>query len=425
MKGKILCTYCKKKIFNEFVHLKKKHGEKEIEQYLKKINFKIMYCLKTGKIIIPEWSRKENAIVNKKLKKLFGTKVEFYQVLCNEECKKYKNRKDLITNKYNIDESIYNDLMEKYNKNKGTTLEKLIKKHGEEKGNEIYLNIKKSKYTTNWWIEKYGEEKGLEKQKQWKDKTNGSLKRYIEKFGELEGKQKYNEFKEKCSIYNKKHRVGKFGETEYESSLKKYKSRKKVLSLNYFLEKNNYDYEKSLEEFKKRQRTSDLKTLQNKYGEVAGEEKYKEINKKKTFGFEGKSLLETNFLNEIYEKIKNKFEFIYFKENKYVFYATKEFRIKNRFGIYPDMYIKDINLCIEIFGNFWHMNPLKYSENDINPVIGKTAKEIWQNDSERIKLLKNYYNKNVIIIWENEISENRKKILIELEGKINEYSKTT
>lgn len=67
-----------------------------------------------------------------------------------------------------------------------------------------------------------------------------------------------------------------------------------------------------------------------------------------------------------------------------------------------DIFIPSLNTIIEVFGDFWHMNPIKYKENDYNGFVCKIAKEIWQNDKKRIdNFLKN--DKNVIILWEREI----------------------
>ena len=70
---------------------------------------------------------------------------------------------------------------------------------------------------------------------------------------------------------------------------------------------------------------------------------------------------------------------------------------------YPDIVIK--NLVIEIYGDFWHMSPHLFKENDIHPYTKITAKEKWNIDNNRIeKIKKEGYN--VKIIWEHELKEN-------------------
>ena len=60
------------------------------------------------------------------------------------------------------------------------------------------------------------------------------------------------------------------------------------------------------------------------------------------------------------------------------------------------------NVLLEINGDYWHANPLKYNETDIIKKSGKTltAKEIWNYDFEKMMLAKeNSYT--VMYIWES------------------------
>ncbi len=65
-----------------------------------------------------------------------------------------------------------------------------------------------------------------------------------------------------------------------------------------------------------------------------------------------------------------------------------------------DIFIPSQNKIIEVFGNYWHCNPQKYSPNYFNKSIKLTAQEIWNKDRNRIIELKSY-GYNVEIIWEN------------------------
>ena len=58
-------------------------------------------------------------------------------------------------------------------------------------------------------------------------------------------------------------------------------------------------------------------------------------------------------------------------------------------------------ICIEFQGDFWHMNPNKYTPNDFNVVTGLTAQEHWYNDLDK----KNTMELNgylVLYIWESD-----------------------
>lgn len=65
------------------------------------------------------------------------------------------------------------------------------------------------------------------------------------------------------------------------------------------------------------------------------------------------------------------------------------------------------NKIIEIFGDYWHCNPIKYSKTDIvNFPYGKIkVKDIWDKDKKRIKEIEKRKYK-VLVLWENEIIKN-------------------
>jgi hypothetical protein len=65
-----------------------------------------------------------------------------------------------------------------------------------------------------------------------------------------------------------------------------------------------------------------------------------------------------------------------------------------------DIYIPSIKKVIECFGDYWHCNPLLYSESYYHKYIHMNANEIWKKDEERIITLKSY-GYDVDIIWEN------------------------
>jgi len=91
---------------------------------------------------------------------------------------------------------------------------------------------------------------------------------------------------------------------------------------------------------------------------------------------------------------------------KIEFVTHKYMNIKNSYQC--DIFIPSMNLIIEADGDFFHMNPNKFSPEDRTFKNGMTAKEKWKLDLDRTKqLLEKGYK--VIRIWENEI----KKMTIE------------
>lgn len=80
-----------------------------------------------------------------------------------------------------------------------------------------------------------------------------------------------------------------------------------------------------------------------------------------------------------------------------------------------DFRLVNTNILIEVNGDYWHCNPIKYRKDDIVNFFGKKTKvyNVWQKDEEkRLRAEKNKFI--VIYIWENEInnSKNLQELLI-------------
>lgn len=70
-------------------------------------------------------------------------------------------------------------------------------------------------------------------------------------------------------------------------------------------------------------------------------------------------------------------------------------------GCEMDVYIPEHKLGIEFNGDYWHMNPTIYNENDINPSNQLTAEQIWKRDSSKIEKAKRK-GITLVVIWESE-----------------------
>jgi len=68
--------------------------------------------------------------------------------------------------------------------------------------------------------------------------------------------------------------------------------------------------------------------------------------------------------------------------------------------------IKIGKILLEINGDFWHCNPIKYNESYIHPYIKKAASDIWLKDYNK-KLNAEKYGYKVIYIWEDEIRKTK------------------
>ena len=89
----------------------------------------------------------------------------------------------------------------------------------------------------------------------------------------------------------------------------------------------------------------------------------------------------------------------YVREKSFEFYAV-------------DNYLLDYNLIIEIQGDYWHVNPLKFSSNLTNIQYSRIGR-----DKSKHSYFKNQYNIEILYLWETDILKH-KEMCIEL---IREY----
>lgn len=88
------------------------------------------------------------------------------------------------------------------------------------------------------------------------------------------------------------------------------------------------------------------------------------------------------------------------------------FIIETQFTLFHEnkkQYVYDIvsnKKIIEYHGDFWHLNPIKFSEDFINPRTKISAKDKWAADKLKIQFAKdNGYE--VLVIWESEFKQNQ------------------
>ena len=165
--------------------------------------------------------------------------------------------------------------------------------------------------------------------------------------------------------------------------------------IEYWLAK-GFNEEEAKQKLKERQQTFTLEHCIKKYGEEEGKKRFEarqvkwQKSLKERFKTEGtNNIPQSIFANNIISILKDKFKNIEqeFNLGRYSF----DLRLNNKF--------------IEFNGDYWHMNPNLYNENDVNKTTKKIAKDIWESDGNKIK----YANKNgydVLIIWESEYRNN-------------------
>lgn len=82
---------------------------------------------------------------------------------------------------------------------------------------------------------------------------------------------------------------------------------------------------------------------------------------------------------------------------------------------FPDIIIGE-KYIIEYYGDYWHMNPAEYTENDCNRY--GTAKEVWDRDEKRIRALRDK-GFLVLIIWQSEFKRDEQLVMQKIRDFIN------
>jgi len=241
-------------------------------------------------------------------------------------------------------------------------------------------------------------------------------KNNLEKYG-VENVFQLEEVKEK----SKQTKLEKYGDENYsnrelskETIKEKYGSHSNLFQqiiIPKLQEKYGVDNVFQLEEVKEKSK----QTLIEKYG-VSNISKIEEIisNKRKYFykkyGVINPLLLKQNRPKNRKNKLQIKIENI-LKDLKIKF--EPEFKIGNYF---VDIYIPENKIVLEINGDFWHANPLKYLPEDIVMIPGTNGKgvmviDLWKKDLKKMNYVKNDERcEEYIILWEYDINNRFEEI---------------
>lgn len=214
-------------------------------------------------------------------------------------------------------------------------------------------------------------------------------------------KKKYGWTKEKFDEFNKSRAVtlenmqNKYGNELGKEYFDDYVEKQKITkSKEYMISK--FGLEKTVQINKSKGFT--LENYINRYGNNKGTEKFKNIlyYYHQTYF----SKVSQKFFNELDTILGKKYTTYYASKNKeYGIILTDNTFVK------LDYFIKELNLCIEFNGTYWHADPRKYKSGDrLNPNDKNsiTANEIWENDNKRYQQLKLLKNINTIVVWEDD-----------------------
>lgn len=133
------------------------------------------------------------------------------------------------------------------------------------------------------------------------------------------------------------------------------------------------------------------KCRQSWYSEVfSQDENWKEKSKKRAVEILENRQLDTNTKPQqiINDALKN-MRVSYINEKGFEYYAV-------------DNYLNEYNLIIEVMGDFWHCNPLKYSSSNDYDIHKKRI----PRDKAKHTYFKDNYNIEILYLWEDDIYNN-------------------
>jgi len=241
-------------------------------------------------------------------------------------------------------------------------------------------------------INKWGEEKGEKRWKEYCDKHSkiASKQTFIDKYGLEKGLKIYHDSR----AITKQKMIKKYGE---EIGLERW---------NNYCEKQRY--------------TCSLEYFIKEYGKILGEKKYKDFTIKRALSAQSGqkitvSKISQNLFNNLYEYIyKNE---IYYSDLNNEYIIHNDLTHKNYL---LDFYDKTKNLVIEFQGDYWHANPNKYNKEDVlefptNILNRKNkikAKEIWEYDKNKKDFICKELNNPIYLqIWESDYRLNPNKVI--------------
>lgn len=224
--------------------------------------------------------------------------------------------------------------------------------------------------------------------------TTLTYENFIIKYGHEDGVKRWNTYCQKQRYSNSyEYKSEKYGWTreqydEYNES--------RAITLDNLIKKYGSDCGKQkYEDYCARQKyTTSKEYFIRTYGAEDGYEKWWNFYKSRT-SFKGVSKIELEAYN-------------YIKDN-----CVSDLQSQIKINNYTvDMYSKSLNLIIEFFGTFWHMDSRVYDSTHINKINKMTAGEIWRHDEDRINRLKEYDPTYIIyIIKERDWRKNKNKVI--------------
>lgn len=244
------------------------------------------------------------------------------------------------------------------------------------------------------YVEKYPNEPIV--QEELAKKTTISLENFIKKYGEEEGTKRFDHYRKRQADSNSfEYKQKKHGWTK-EQYVDFNKSR--AVTLDNLIKKHGeiIGLEKWTQYCERQAYTTTLEYFVQEYGDKDGTIKYENFVKSRFQNIGIVSNIEEQMVNDIIVKMGVELDYSC---------KTFQFSVKNdisRQYFYDIVHGKNV---IELYGDYWHMNPQKYQHNQLNETIGKTAQEIWDYDQRKIDTIKKI-GYDVKIVWEYDLRKN-------------------
>lgn len=249
----------------------------------------------------------------------------------------------------------------------GVTEQSLIRKHGEEKGKQMWESYRKKQAEKNTFEYK---QKNLGWTKEQFDEFNKSraitLENMVAKYGPKEGKKRYDEYVEKQMI------------TKSWDYMVQVHGEEKAKQINY-------------------QKAMIEENFIRKYGEEEGRKMWKKYCEKFSVGY---SEVSQELFRKIDALIGDKHDTYFATKN-----CEKEMFLEDGRCVFLDYFIKDLNISIEFNGTIFHADPRVYkADSIINPFNSNkplTAQQIWDRDNARYESLKKL-GISTIVVWQKD-----------------------
>lgn len=151
--------------------------------------------------------------------------------------------------------------------------------------------------------------------------------------------------------------------------------------------------------------------------------KKKKLEKRKSKSLitgKGVSTFEISVIKDLMHDFEFKNPKYYSIETDQAIVVDLERRRYYKLDFYDDFY----NLILEINGDFWHCNPAVYVEDYYNKKNKCFAREIWQNDKNRLERIELLTGAKVLVIWERDWDCDKQAVKEKIKQLLNQNNET-